>query len=68
MELDELQEAADAVRTAIAAVVVGQERVTDHLLIGLLAEGHVLLEGLPGTAKTLGHEPAQHALCGTALP
>ncbi len=53
MELDDLQEAADAVQAAIASVVVGQERIVDHLLIGLLAEGDILLERLPGTTKTL---------------
>ena len=34
------------------ANIVGQEMVVDQLLIALLAEGHVLLEGVPGTAKT----------------
>ena len=34
-------------------LVVGQERIVDHLLIGLLAEGDILLERLPGTTKTL---------------
>jgi MoxR-like ATPase len=36
----------------ITASVIGQERVVDFLLIALLANGHVLLEGLPGLAKT----------------
>ena len=34
-------------------VIVGQERLVERLLIGLLADGHVLLEGVPGLAKTL---------------
>jgi MoxR-like ATPase len=34
-------------------VIVGQERLVERLLIGLLANGHVLLEGVPGLAKTL---------------
>ncbi|MBC7884518.1 MAG: AAA family ATPase [Saprospiraceae bacterium] len=34
-------------------VIVGQKHMTDRLMLGLLAEGHVLLEGLPGLAKTL---------------
>jgi MoxR-like ATPase len=38
---------------AIARVVVGQERIVERLLIGLLCDGHVLLEGVPGLAKTL---------------
>jgi len=36
----------------IAAAVIGQEAVVDHLLIALLANGHLLMEGLPGLAKT----------------
>ncbi len=34
-------------------MIVGQQMVIDQLLVGLLADGHVLLEGVPGTAKTL---------------
>ncbi len=41
------------IRQALARVLVGQEAMVDGLLIGLLADGHVLLEGLPGLAKTL---------------
>lgn len=40
-------------RKSLSEVIVGQEIVIDQLLIALLAEGHVLLEGVPGTAKTL---------------
>jgi MoxR-like ATPase len=36
----------------IAAAVIGQTEVVDHLLMAMLANGHVLLEGLPGLAKT----------------
>ena len=36
-----------------AKVIIGQERMMERLLLGLLARGHVLLEGLPGLAKTL---------------
>ena len=39
-------------REALATVVYGQREVIDLLLVGLLSEGHILLEGLPGTAKT----------------
>jgi MoxR-like ATPase len=44
---------AAAIRAEVAKAVVGQDAVVDHLLIALLAGGHVLLEGPPGTAKTL---------------
>ena len=43
----------DAVRAAVASRVVGQETVIDEALVAFLARGHVLLEGVPGTAKTL---------------
>src|SRR5512137_359938 len=40
-------------RSQIARVIVGQEYLIDRLLVGLLANGHVLLEGVPGLAKTM---------------
>jgi MoxR-like ATPase len=40
-------------KTEIAKVIVGQEYMVDRLLIGLLSNGHILLEGVPGLAKTL---------------
>jgi MoxR-like ATPase len=40
-------------REALSGLIVGQEVVVEQLLVALLAEGHVLLEGVPGTAKTL---------------
>ena len=43
----------DAVRTEIAKVIVGQDRVIDGLLVTLVVGGHALVEGVPGTAKTL---------------
>ena len=43
----------EAVRREIAAVVVGQERLIERLLVALLCNGHVLIEGVPGLAKTL---------------
>jgi MoxR-like ATPase len=43
----------DEIREEASKVIVGQINMVDRLLIGLLANGHVLLEGLPGLAKTL---------------
>lgn len=43
----------DALRRGMKIVVVGQESVIDRLIIALCADGHVLLEGVPGIAKTL---------------
>ncbi len=42
-----------AVKSEMGKVVVGQDQLVDRLLIGLLTNGHVLLEGVPGLAKTL---------------
>lgn len=43
----------DEIREEASKVIVGQINMVDRLLLGLLANGHVLLEGLPGLAKTL---------------
>lgn len=43
----------DLLRQEIGRVIVGQKYLVDRLIIGLLANGHVLLEGVPGLAKTL---------------
>ena len=40
-------------RTEIGKAVIGQDKVVERLLVALLANGHVLLEGMPGLAKTL---------------
>jgi MoxR-like ATPase len=41
------------IRSEIKKVIVGQNRMIDRMLIGLLTRGHILLEGVPGLAKTL---------------
>ena len=46
----------DAVLREVKRVIVGQDRVIERLLVCLLAQGHALLEGLPGLAKTLAAE------------
>jgi MoxR-like ATPase len=48
-----LSKAYGELRAEIAKVIVGQERVIEHLLIALLSRGHCLLIGVPGLAKTL---------------
>src|SRR6266851_2829138 len=53
MELNEVQSLAERLSQQIRKVVVGQDAALELLLIGLLVEGHVLLEGVPGTAKTM---------------
>ncbi len=52
-EADAARDALHRVRRAIAEVVVGQDGVVTGLLAALLVRGHVLLEGVPGVAKTL---------------
>jgi MoxR-like ATPase len=51
--VDDLRRRTDRVLAEVKKVVVGQEEVLEHLLVALLCEGHVLLEGVPGTGKTL---------------
>ena len=53
MDQKSIQDVRDRLRTEVHRVVVGQDSVIDLLVVALLAEGHVLLEGVPGTAKTL---------------
>ena len=47
-----MAEIVDKIRSEIKKVVVGQEKMIDGLLIGLACDGHILLEGVPGLAKT----------------
>jgi MoxR-like ATPase len=51
--VDEVQALAAAIRAEVAKAVVGQEETVDYMLVALFAGGHILLEGPPGTAKTL---------------
>ena len=43
----------DIIQMEMGKVIVGQKQLVEDLLIGLLADGHILLEGVPGLAKTL---------------
>jgi MoxR-like ATPase len=54
-----------ALRAEVGKVLVGQEDLVQRLLLGLLAGGHVLLEGVPGLAKTLVIRTLADALDGT---
>jgi MoxR-like ATPase len=53
MDLSALRESVDQIRNEIGKVVVGQQEMIDLLITALLADGHVLIEGVPGVAKTL---------------
>ena len=52
MTLEQTAHLANTIRAEVAKAVVGMNETVDHLLIALVAQGHVLLEGPPGTAKT----------------
>ncbi len=52
-QIGQLSTFVDKLRREIGHVIVGQQHMLDRLLIGLLSNGHVLLEGVPGLAKTL---------------
>lgn len=52
----------DKIREETAKVIVGQDYMIERLLLGLLAKGHVLLEGLPGLAKTLSIKTLSSAI------
>ena len=43
----------EPLKTAIAKIIIGQQYLVDRLILGLICNGHVLLEGVPGLAKTL---------------
>ena len=51
--LIEIKQAVDKLRSSVASIIVGQHQMLDLLIAGLLADGHVLIEGVPGVAKTL---------------
>lgn len=53
IDLQPLQESIDQVKSEISKVIVGQNKMIDQLLVAILANGHVLLEGVPGVAKTI---------------
>ena len=54
--------------TGMDQIIVGQKHLVESLLIGLLSDGHVLLEGVPGLAKTLAIKTlASPDICGISL-
>ena len=53
IDLSELKQNMETVRSELKKVIVGQDKMIDYLLVAMLANGHVLLEGVPGIAKTI---------------
>jgi MoxR-like ATPase len=51
-KVEAVKERIDAVRREVARVFIGSPHTVDHMIVALLARGHVLLEGVPGVAKT----------------
>lgn len=52
-EIIAMNEALDRIRAEIGKVIIGQHQMVDLMLTGLLCDGHILVEGVPGVAKTL---------------
>ncbi len=53
IDLTGVQKTFNAIQQEINAVIVGQDKLVEQIIIAMLCEGHILLEGLPGVAKTL---------------
>src|SRR5580765_8770239 len=53
IDLSGLNRSVENIRNEISKVIVGQHKMVDLLVIGLLCDGHILIEGVPGVAKTL---------------
>jgi len=53
IELSDLQQAVNKIKAEIGQIVIGQQLTIEYILTALLADGHILLEGVPGVAKTL---------------
>ncbi len=53
IDLSGLNKAVYDIRNEIGRVIIGQHKMVDLLMIGLLCDGHILIEGVPGVAKTL---------------
>ena len=53
VDLQSLRDAVELMKAEIRKVIVGQDRMVELLITALLADGHVLIEGVPGVAKTL---------------
>jgi MoxR-like ATPase len=52
-DLTQLSEAVNQIRQTLGSIIIGQANLIDFLIAGLLADGHILIEGVPGVAKTL---------------
>ena len=53
LDLSKLQESLVAIKAELSSVLVGQNKMVDQILVAILSNGHILLEGVPGVAKTI---------------
>lgn len=53
VDLNDLKQAVNNIKTEVGKIIVGQEDMIELLIAAILADGHVLIEGVPGVAKTL---------------
>ncbi|MGF1556087.1 AAA family ATPase, partial [Paucihalobacter sp.] len=53
IDLSPLQEAIEAIKKEVAKLIVGQNEMVELLIISILTNGHSLIEGVPGVAKTI---------------
>ena len=62
IDLSELQEGVALIKNEVSKVIVGQKGMIDMLIASLLANGHALIEGVPGVAKTISAKLLAKAL------
>ena len=62
IDFSQLNERIQSVQGAIGSLIVGQRQMVDLLLVAVLTEGHVLIEGVPGVAKTLTAKLLAHTI------
>lgn len=62
IDLTELQQTTQAIKNEISKTIVGQTEMLDLLLVALLSDGHALIEGVPGVAKTLTAKLLAHTI------
>ncbi len=62
IDLSEIQQAMQLIKDKLNSIIIGQEQMIDLLLIAILSDGHVLIEGVPGVAKTLTAKLMAHSI------
>lgn len=62
MDLSGLNDCIERIKEDIAKVIVGQPELVEQMLVAILADGHILIEGVPGVAKTLAAKMLAHSI------